>query len=229
MRNTQPDGSRCVTILAESDVERDLGIYVDNNLSFKTHIAQATKKANRVVGVIRRSFDYLDWNLFTQLFKSLVRPMLEYGNSVWNPYLKGLRAEIENVQRRATKLIPDMNTLQYEERLAALDLPSLEFRRKRGDMIEAYKYLHDMYNVATPKLVRAEYNQTRGNSLKLYKPLGGPRVRSRFFSQRIINSWNSLPDSVITAPSVNAFKNRLDKFWRNDPRKFAPACYIAYE
>ena len=129
-------------ILEEIEVEKDLGVHMDNQLSFKSHVAFATAKANRVVGVIRRSFDNLTEELFLTLFKSLVRPILEYGHSVWNPYLKTLRQEVERVQRRATGLLGSLKNLSYPERLQKLGLPSLEHRRKRGDMIDAYKYIH---------------------------------------------------------------------------------------
>ena len=62
--------------------EKDLGVVVDNKLSFKQQISQSTAKANRIVGLIRRSFDYLNERIFVTLFKSLVRPLLEYGHCV---------------------------------------------------------------------------------------------------------------------------------------------------
>lgn len=133
------------------------------------------------------------------------------------------------MQRRATKLLPGLNLKTYEERLELLELPSLEFRRKRGDMIEAYKYVHGKYDVSLPEFPEPKYTATRGNAKKMYKPHGGPRIRSCFFSERVINDWNSLPESVKIATSVNAFKNGLDKFWQNHPRKYAPACYISFE
>ena len=89
--------------LKESTKEKDLGIIVDNKLSFKDHVANCTAKANRIVGLIRRSFDYLLERMFVLLFKSMVHPLLEYGNSVWDPTLKSLMNKIEGVQRRATK------------------------------------------------------------------------------------------------------------------------------
>ena len=184
---------------------------MDNQLSFKSHVAFATAKANRVVGVIRRSFDNLTEELFLTLFKSLVRPILEYGHSVWNPYLKTLRQEVERVQRRATGLLGSLKNLSYPERLQKLGLPSLEHRRKRGDMIDAYKYIHGHYDCARPSLPFSETTQTRGNSLKLKTCFSRLNVRKQFFSQRIVVLWNSLPEEVVTAPSINSFKARLDR------------------
>ena len=76
------------------------------------------------------------------LFKSLVRPILEYGNAVWAPYKVKDKNLVESVQRHFTKVIIGMKDLDYPQRLEKLNLPSLEFRRLRGDMIEVYKILH---------------------------------------------------------------------------------------
>ena len=77
--------------------------------------------------------------MFVQLFKGLVRPILEYGHCIWKPdekKQKGLCADIERVQKRATKMLSQLKDLPYPERLRRLKLPSLEHRRKRGDAIE---------------------------------------------------------------------------------------------
>ena len=168
-------------VLQETEVEKDLGVYLDNQLCFKSHVAQITTKANRIVGIIRRSFDNLTEELFVHLFKSLVRPILEYGHSVWNPYLKTLCQEVESVQRRATKLLRSLKNLSYSERLRKLKLPSLEHRRKRGDMIDVYKYINGLYDCDRPRLGLSETTHTRGHSLKLSRKVCKRNVRSNFF------------------------------------------------
>ena len=226
MHETLPNGDEEEIILAESSAERDLGVLVDDKLSFKQHIAQVVAKANRVVGVIRRSYEFLDEVTFVLLFKSLVRPILEYSNVAWQPHLKYLKADLESVQRRATRLLPGMDQLSYEERLRKLKLPSLEFRRRRGDMIEAFKYLNKIYDTEKPELKLSSNTHTRTNKLKLDKPIKEKLLRSGFFTRRIIDDWNKLPASVVGSPSVNIFKNRLDNVWKNDPTKFAPTCLV---
>ena len=212
-------------VLEEIEAEKDLGVLIDNQLSFKSQVATITAKANKVVGIIRRSFDNLTEELFVTLFKSLVRPILEYGHSVWNPRLKTLSQEVERVQRRATGLLGSLKNLSYSDRLKKLKLPSLEHRRKRGDMIDAYKYIHDHYDCDRPLLPMSGMTHTRGHSLKLKRNFSRLDVRKYFFSQRIVSLWNSLPEEVVTAPSINSFKARLDRHWENLPTKYDPECF----
>ncbi|XP_018018629.1 uncharacterized protein LOC108675150 [Hyalella azteca] len=113
-------------------------------------------------------------------------------------------------QRRATKLIASLKDKPYPERLASLGLPSLEHRRLRGDMIDVSKYVHGTYEADRLQLHLIDSRDTRGNSLKLAKGRCRLNVRAGYFSYRVVSIWNSLPDSVVTAPSINAFKIRLD-------------------
>ena len=96
-----------------------------------------------------------------QLYTALVRPHLEYGNVVlWHPQFKWDIYLLEKVQHRATKLVPQMRHLNYTDRLKAMDLPSLEYRRLRGDAIETYKYIHGKYQVDSSYLL--PLNQSNG-------------------------------------------------------------------
>eukprot|EP00745_Piridium_sociabile_P035629 TRINITY_DN62481_c0_g1_i22.p1 TRINITY_DN62481_c0_g1~~TRINITY_DN62481_c0_g1_i22.p1 ORF type:complete len:167 (-),score=29.87 TRINITY_DN62481_c0_g1_i22:169-669(-) len=162
---------------------------------------------------------------FVQLYKSLVRPILEYGHSVWQPSLKTLQSDIEDVQRRATKLIASLKDKPYPERLATLKLPSLEHRCRRGDMIDLFKYLHGIYRTDRPRFELYQARDTRGNSLKLTKHYSRLNVRRNFFSQRVVTTWNSLSDAVVSAPSVGAFKGRLDAHWASLPSVYDPSCH----
>ena len=145
MKEVDNNGDTKRHSLAQTEAEKDLGVIIDNKLSFKNHIAKATAKANSRLGIIRRSFDFLTEKTFVQLYKSMVRPVLEYGQSVWQPALKKLTQDVEDVQRRATKMIGKLKDKPYAERLEVLKLPSLEHRRRRGDMIEVYIYIYSTW------------------------------------------------------------------------------------
>jgi len=125
-----------------SEEERDLGVTFDKSLSFDPHIQNSINKANKMIGIIKRTFSYLDKDIFGKLYKAMVRPYLEYANTVWYPALKRQSIIIEKVQRRATKLVKDCYCMSYEERLKYLGLHSLYGRRVRGDLIQTYR----MYN-----------------------------------------------------------------------------------
>lgn len=144
----------------------------------------------------------------------MVRSQLEYANCIWRPYKRGDIEKLERVQRRATKCIKEIAHLPYKERLISLGLPSLEYRRLRGDMIQTYKILNNIDNL-DPKFFfeRHNDNRTRGHSYKLKIPFCRLNVRKYCFSVRVVSEWNSLTEEIVTSPSINCFKNRLDKFW----------------
>ena len=206
----------CDTKLQATDKEKDIGVVVDNQLNFEDHMNEKINKANSIMGLIRRTFSYLDEPTFITLFKALVRPHLEYANSVWNPYKKKHVTALENVQRRATKLVPGLKDLSYEDRLRKLKLPTLTYRRKRGDMIETFKITSGLYdNAFIPLLEIKKDNTTRGHSKKLYQHRANKDLRKNFFTNRIVNAWNNLPENVINAKNVNIFEHRLDNHWKN--------------
>ena len=155
--------------LRESTEEKDIGVIIDSKLSFDKHISTKINKANRIMGLIRHTMEYLDKENFLMLYKSLVRPHLEYANPVWSPYLKKHITAIENVQRRATKRIPGFKNKPYEERLKELNLPTLAYRRYRGDMIELFKIIKGFYDEnVTEGMIPMYESKTRGRTEKIF-------------------------------------------------------------
>ena len=140
--------------MPDGEEEKDLGVYFSTNLNFDKHINESVRKANMTLGLIKRNFSYIDKDVFNKLYKSLVRPHLEYAQEVWQPYLKRQSKLIEGVQRRATKLIPELKNLNYEERLSHLKLPTLKYRRLRGDMILTFNLFNNGDNEVMGKLLK---------------------------------------------------------------------------
>ena len=159
---------------------------------------------------------------FKLLFKALVRPHLEYGAPIWNPATLREINRIEGVQRRATKMLPGMKERSYEERLKAMDLPTLRFRRLRGNLIEAFKICTGRYNYPPEELLpkNRQDNRTRGHELKLKKREALTTSRLNTFTMRVVSPLNQLPSTVIQAPSLNRFKNHLDANYKQHPLKF---------
>ena len=112
------------TVLKNIICEKDLGVFVDPNLNFYNHIIKTVNKANQIAGMLVRNITFKSKDVMVPLFKSLVRPVLEYANPVWHPYLKKYIKLIEGVQRRFTKKINGAANLTYENRLRWLKLPS---------------------------------------------------------------------------------------------------------
>ena len=216
-----------ISFLTENEEEKDLGIIIDNKLRFSSHCEKVISKSNKLLGIIRRNFTYINEDNFKLLYKAIIRPTIEYGANIYNPILQQDIYKIESIQRRATKMVQGLDTLAYEERLRCLNLPTLKYRRARGDMIQVYKYLHGL-NIAPEgmfTLVRGSI--TRGHSLKLEKKRCNTRLRSHFFSQRIINLWNALKEETVQATSLNCFKNRLDKEWEAKEWRFNHVSSVA--
>ena len=110
-------------------------------------VARDWSKGNQVLGMIRRNITYKDKSLIVPLYKAIVRPHLEYCIQAWSPYLRKDIDMLEKIQRRATKLIPGLRDLRYEERLKECGLTTLETRRLRGDQIEVFKILSGYENI----------------------------------------------------------------------------------
>lgn len=205
----------CVT------AEKDLGITIDNKLSFVTHIDSICSKARQIMGLIRRTIDNLSPEIFKPLFVALVRSHLEYGQAVWSPHTKRDIDKLESVQRTATKQVNGLRNMSYPDRLRRLKLPTLKYRRCRGDMIEVYKIVHKIYDpVCAPNLPRTG-REGRSHNLRLFKQqVQNLDIRKYSFSIRVVDVWNNLPAPVVNAPSLNAFKNRLDKHWETIDFRF---------
>ena len=181
---------------------------------------------DNISNLIKRSFHCLNESNFVLLFKSMVRPPLEQGNVVWAPYKKKYIDAIENVQRRVTRMLPTLRDLSYSERLEKLKLPSLANRRLRSGMIEVYMVISRIYDSDIPNILQLQSAYTardgnRGHSLKLFHQQWRKSIRGNFFTLRVARTWNSLP-SVVEAPSLNAFKNRLDRVWGREPFIYDP-------
>ena len=162
-------------------------------------------------------FDH-DTKPFMNLYKTLVRPKVEYCMTVAQPVFKKDKEKIERVQRRATKLVKGMENKAYSERLEELKLPSLEYRRKRADVIQTYKIMNNIDIIDGKKFFKpCKEVRTRGHSKRVEKTQCKSLVRRNAFSQRMANDWNALPDAVVMSGSINQFKARLGRWWKNDP------------
>ena len=200
--------------LEETVLEKDLGIYVSNTLKPTEHCHRAASKAMSALRILYNVFDSLNETNFPVLYTTFVRPHLDYCLSAVGPYMVQDFQALEKVQRRATRLVSSIRHLSYPERLAKLKLPKMRDRVLRGDLIETYKILTKKVDIDSEKLfVKHEDSKTRGHHLKLRKKRSHLLLRSNFFCNRVLTSWNNLPESVILAETTNNFKKQLDQYW----------------
>ena len=186
------------SILQETSSQKDLGVIVSNSLHPREHIQSIVKKANQRTGLIRRCFTSFSERKTCTLYKSIIRPVLEYGSPVWSPWHKKDITELDKAQDRCLRLCNHK-----------ISLPSLEERRLITDLCKIYKYTHDLYKTPAESFFKFPQRQLRGHTLKLAKNYARTDVRKHFFSNRSIDHWNSLPEEVVSAESLNQFKTRL--------------------
>ncbi|CAF1083863.1 unnamed protein product [Brachionus calyciflorus] len=190
-------------------------------MKWNTQIKNATTKANRVLGCIKKSFKYHRPEVIKLLYTSLVRPNLEYAISSWCPHLEKDINELEKVQRRATKLIPELQNLDYPQRLSILNLTDLRTRRIRGDLIQMYKLINkleyiDLVNGTNFNFkISGEdkiYNLRRNSYTLMREKVRNCPSRFNFFTNRVVNHWNQLKEDVVKAKQLNSFKSKIDEW-----------------
>ena len=197
--------------LESTETEKDLGVVISSDLKFSKQCIEAEKKAQRILGYIKRQFGFRNKEIVLSLYNSLVRPHLEYAVQFWSPSLRKDISRLERVQARATKLIPSIRHKSYPERLEELDLFSLESRRLRGQLIEVFKILRGFDNVDYRNLFELSEGVTRNHGYKLELKRYHRDLCGNFFTYSICDKWNSLPTDVVNSDSVEQFKSRLDK------------------
>lgn len=209
-------------ILQNTHEFNDLGLFVSNSLSWKSHIQKTIAKANRLLGLIKRTLGYhAPSKSKLLLYKSLVRSTLTYASTLWYPDRRDL-ALLESVQRNATKYILNDYTSEYSVRLSRLQLLPLSFYREIIDLSFFYKSLHSFYNLNihnfTQFSINPMYETRRTTDSFLLKSLPfRTEFTANFYSNRIVKLWNALPlpirSIVCSNKHIHTFKTAVFKFY----------------
>jgi hypothetical protein len=201
---------------------RDLGVIVASDLSSCAHITAIVAKAHQRANTILRCFVSRDVDLLLRAYVTYVRPLVEHDSVVWSPFLKQDIEMVERVQRKYTKRLPGFQNYSYLERLKLLNLTSLELRRLHTDLIWCYKIVFGLVDLNFDEFFDwSRAVNTRGHSFKLYKHHNSSNTRAKYFSERVVDPWNSLSDTVVNFSTLATFKRTvkqtdLSKFIRVD-------------
>ena len=200
--------------ITESTEEKDLGVIFTESFKPSGNCNKASKSAIKIVGLIRRNICNKTEEEMLILYKTLVRPILDYCIPVCRPYLKKDIIKLERVQKKYTKMITGCKKLTYMQRLDKLNLTTLEERHHRADMIQVFKVLNDRSQVFPVDFLKLSDRLGRRNSLKLYKKRYCVELCKQSFTSRVVDEWNKLPDKVVLSVDVNHFKNSFDCLMR---------------
>lgn len=198
-------------LLPAVDSEKDLGVLMSKNRKWNDHIHLGISKANQMIAWVIRSVISRKPHIMLNIYKCMIRPNIEYCVQLWSPLPShgnwGLILDIEDVQRKFTRLIDGIGLLTYKSRLEKLGLTTLLERRMRGDLIETFKIVNGISNYGKNlfKLSRSGHNL-------ISRPGDQHPAKYDFFSRRVLNYWNKLPSYIKFSKTIDSFKNNLSKF-----------------
>ena len=183
-----------------------LGVLVSHDLSWSPHISAVCSKARRLLGLFYRQFYKVDPKLILKCYLTIVRPLLDYCCYVWSPHLVKDIKVVENVQFFALKMATKSWNSHYTDLMRDCEIPLLSSRRLYFDGCIVFKILNDLSCINQDHLVPSYRRNQRTQHLLALRTPRVPSSESQSFFYRIVNSWNSLPSSVVSSPGYSNFK-----------------------
>lgn len=214
----------CVTQLAVSECERDLGVWIDKSLNFSNHVSRVRQKSYCIINCLFRILKIRNRNTLVRVFKQFVRPIIDYGSQVYSPKRIVDIDRVEQIQRYFTRKLYkfDPNRPNYANRLKELKLTALEARFVFLDLCMLYKLSNRLYDVDPSSLsLSVSQRQIDGLTNRFPLPKARTNVYKRFYSFRALDHWNEITrypsetKSILNARSFNSFKFALSKLSLN--------------
>jgi len=199
-------------MISSSNLVRDLGLLIDESLSFSLHISSIVSRARIRCNIFLKSFLIRDLSVMKNFFVTYVRPILEYCSPVWSPVSKSDIKRLEGVLRYFSNLVPTCRFLPYKRRLELLSLNSLQYRRTILDLSFLYSLLVGEVDLSlSGHIVFIPPSITRGHNLKIVPPNLRYTSSMNNFLSRTVPICNTLPLSVLNAKTKSSFKFNLYK------------------
>ena len=203
--------------LAATEVEKDVGVKVTSNLKPGSQCTAAARTANTVLPQLCRSFHYRDRHVFIKLYKTYVRPHLEFATPAWSPWTTEDKDCLEDVQRRAIRMVSGLRATTYEAKLEELGVFSLEERRHQADMQQVYKILHGFDKCNQLFRMAADSERTTRASADPWNvkvPFARLESRKHFFTVKTTSLWNEIPREIKEAKNQLQFKLKYKEYRR---------------
>ena len=194
------------TVLENVESIKYLGVTITSDLKWNSHVRNVCSKANRTLGFLRRNLFSCPQDVKEAAYKGMVRPILEYGSSVWDPYASGLQEELDKVQNRAARFVTGNYTREEGSMtgiLEKLKWESPKKRRKNNRLILLYKGLKGKARIPTDDLVPKTRRCRNQHSMAFQIPSASIEAYKCSFFPQTIRDWNNLPDSLISSAEMS--------------------------
>lgn len=185
-----------------------LGVRCSSDMRWNRHCIKVSAKANKTLGLLRRTLKPCDQSVKERAYLSMVRPTLEYASPVWSPYTARDVNKIEQVQKNAARFV----TNNYHPRastsglVSSLNWDSLEVRRLHAQVVLFYKIRNNLVNIEFPICVQPNARSSRRNTISYRQIQSNVFPYSYSFFPRTVRSWNMLPSEVTNIQSLESFK-----------------------
>ena len=196
-------------VLEEVDTAKYLGVNIHKQLNWNHHISAVTKKANNTRSFLQRNISQCPKKTKELCYRTLVRPLMEYATVIWDPFTDANIRKLEMVQRRSARMVCSdyRRTSSVSSMLQQLQWPTLQERRAQAKVTMMYRIVYQLVDVPTTYLI--PISSIRGHGLNYLVPYARTQIYQRSFFPDTIRLWNSLPQSVVSCPTIDSFKREV--------------------